>query len=257
MGEEEGRGGGTRVTWEAGHGGGWQAGHGTRGCSCSQRLKEAGEKAGLGRGRCSPCHLHGNLWGSSGEEPRSSWACHQKWAPQEGACLGPAFTSAEDILCLPFLCRTRVEVFCWERKGGMVGVGSTIRDLRRLKDFWNNPWEDWGRDLIRGTQGNCQAASRTCFRLADVSSGPWARWVKVVIFCVHPSPPIPWAECVATGRALHQDIAMWVCPARHRGRVIRCSSRGWPQHVHLPNACGWRTEGQGSMECYQERWSMN
>ena len=138
--------------------------------------------------------------------------------PREGACLVPAFTSAEDILWLQFLYRTRVEVFCWERKGGMVGVGGTMRDLRRIKDFWNDPWEDWGRDLIRGTQQNCQAASRTCFRLAGVSSGPWARWV--MIFCGHPAPPIPWAGCMATGRALHQDVSL-PCPARGQGDWVR------------------------------------
>ena len=163
--------------------------------------------------------------------------------PREGACLVPAFTSAEDILWLQFLYRTRVEVFCWERKGGMVGVGGTMRDLRRIKDFWNDPWEDWGRDLIRGTQQNCQAASRTCFRLAGVSSGPWARWV--MIFCVHPAPPIPWAGCMATGRALHQD--MWVCPAQHGGRVIGCGSRGRPHRV--PSAKWVRLKDRGAREC--------
>ena len=173
MGEEEdcaekapeGRVGRTRVPWEADHGGGWQAGHEPGGALVPNAWRRRGRRQGWAEGDAGLAISMGTYEAPPERNPGLLRPVTRNGLPRKGACLGPAFTSAENILWLQFLCRTRVEVF-WERKGGMVAVGSTIRDLRRIKDFWNNPWEDWGRDLIRGTQGNCQAASRTYFRLA-------------------------------------------------------------------------------------------
>ena len=59
-----------------------------------------------------------------------------------------------------------------ERKGGMVGVGSTIRDLRRIKDFWNNPWET-GEGIWSG------APSGTNKQLQGLVLG-WQVWVQAL-----------------------------------------------------------------------------
>lgn len=77
-----------------------------------------------------------------------------KWAAQEGALPWVRTLSAEAILWLQLLCGVRGRSICWERKEGNVGAGGTMRDLRRIKNFWNNPWEDWGKDSIQENSRN-------------------------------------------------------------------------------------------------------